>query len=271
MKRIWYFIIILFSLYSISILNDERYEVSYEFRKRNESDEFKERNSICIAVEGINFTRRSFKDNAFAIDQLKTKFINHLQKILEDDENNEVLCRVRNISIDLIRLDKFYVYNYHFCIIFSNYDESISFFYYFRFNSPIFFFFKNHPTELFFVKNSVPYYLNYLTIINSAYPYSKCDLKFSKFNCTNDCLVNSFRSLKYYYGPKEKNLIFFNNSNSPEVEKRCFEKCSFKDECTLTIFLLDKMNDERNITRVGQPKMSNFDYYIQLSGELIFK
>ena len=110
-----------------------------------------------------------------------------------------------------------------------------------------------------------------LTVLKKGHPYSNCS-KNARFRCLNECFRRGFRLAKYLYESSETGLIRLNfsdrNQTIEESEKSCFGKCK-KENCKLVQMITARLEKRPKVeTFEARPKLSAFDYWVQMIGLL---
>lgn len=117
-------------------------------------------------------------------------------------------------------------------------------------------------------------YLNQLTVLNRAYPYSNCLFGYSKGGCLNECFRKRHNLLRYFYkGDEDANIRLDYGRNDPAIrshEAGCHRRCRH-DNCKLIYF-----NKNRNAiflekgvaasAFVAYPLTTEFDFWLTLIG-----
>ena len=268
MIKTWYLICSLFLLYSISILESERYEVAYA---KSKNHDLLKNYSVCIPLsELINL--QQFGKPQITLQMLNNQIKKYFKNLSDEFVlKGEILNKIENGLT--------YYHFYHFCLylninssrLFEKFSENVKFFLFSR--NPYTFFANNLPSI----------HANEIIILNREWPYSSCRMKrldkphkqYVKFNCINKCLkANNGRLLKYFYNLNEtENVILAHNESEVKLnEDKCFkEQCAWND-CILRKFIHRNFNSsEIGTTKVfkAYSLMSSFAYYNNLIG-LIF-
>ena len=139
--KIWFFISILFCLYSINILNEEKDYVIYKSINQSESYDY----LICFdLIEEINIL-----SNETSIDLLNETIYDHFNKLEYGDEETkkEDLERYKQLVLNRIKTKDYFILKGLLCLIRKNYDNDNFFFKPF-FENRKFFIFKKKTYDL---------------------------------------------------------------------------------------------------------------------------
>ena len=271
--KAWYFLCIFFFFYSLSILINESYDVTYRIENRTEEYEY----LACLDFKKVIYFSKNRKN--IGLNQLNRDVYNYFDKwknvkwmgkyefkefnesILVPIKQRECLvfrdmfCFPAENESKLIKIDKFiYLLNAYLALI--------------AYKKDTFDLVKMKKNR--FGKLDESENFDQLIVLHKAYPYSNCTEGYSRFHCLNKCFKGKNRLSKYLYRTNETDGIIklnFDNNNTTlkDDEDECFRECK-NDECKFTYFTKSQTIKTTINFFKAHPTMSPVDYWIQLTG-----
>ena len=260
--KAWYFLCIFFSLYCLSTLVEESYDVAYQFENRTEEYEY----LACFDLKKYfySLTNRTEID----LNQLNLDIYNYFDG-LEDLMKTRHLKMFNESILVPIRQRECLVFRGMFCIQAEN-ETKLR-----RINSLfgdslILFAYKNDTFDL--IKISMSGKLDQQIVLHN----SNCIEGYSRFHCLNRCFKGKNRLSKYFYRMNEMDGIIQlnydnNNTTLKEDEDECFKECKING-CKFTYFIKSSniLGKQKINFFKAYPIMSTLDYWIKLAGLVFF-
>ena len=270
--KIWYFLCILFCVYSINILIGERYEITYTLDERSEIEQVE--HLICM---NLNDEKSPFSNQ---IELRPNELRDKLLKFFEfTSPKKELIESYEKMILDPIRSKNFLIYSNKVCILPNETGIEDS-----KFSSIQIFMKKtiklsryafNRDTKNLIELKEISQKVNQLIVFNLEHPYSNCtDQNYRKLDCLNKCFKKRNRISKYLYEGDDTESIRLNyddkNTSLVKDEKECFLECKY-DDCKLVYFTSTRSRSRsRPLVIRANPIISPSNYWIQLIGLLSF-
>ena len=281
----WYCACILFCSYCISLLLEERFELTYRPIKQTEDFNYLD----CIEL--ANVKNYSLSNNVVDLDQLNDDVFDFF---VELKAKQEKLTRGKDelrVSMDRIEYEELFNRTFLQPIRTRSYLIHLGQFCFIRerekslfagdFNWPFFFprlfsifkhyAFKEDTYEFTKLDNPPTAVQRFVVVID--HPYSGCALNYSKFRCLHSCFKERRRLSKYYYRGDENGSIWttYDAEEADEQhEVACFKRCP-KNSCKFVYFRFSYNNVLSNLTVVrAEPALPKADFYLQLFGLISF-
>ena len=264
--KIWYFGSLLFFILSLSTLIEDRYEVTYESKNKNESFGL----LICISLKEIEiYSNRSEID----LNLLNIELYEYLNR-LKSSIKKKFIKEYENLVLKGIKRNNYLITRGQFCfptIKADNKNKFVNFGNIFLYSR---LFYINWDTYYMVEIEYDLIYHDILIVLNRPYPYSNCTENYSKFECLNKCFKEKNRLSKYWYGGDETDGIIKlnydkNNQILKENEGECFKECK-REDCKLVYILPIRKVGLQPIQYFefieASPLISSFDYWVQLIG-----
>ena len=261
--NIWLLIIFLFFEYNIEILFEEKYGLSYSYAEKNMNFDY----SACVPLNKMKFSKPLLVQPRIDLEQLRTEVFESVSKFREE---------LRPELMYAIETKQFYLLNYHFCFIFRNSMNTIiqiEEYLYHETDAEVKLFIFQEYRYQFFSDGLASLKIEQHVIRNLEYPYSNCQKYdqitgrlYSKFNCSNNCLNNKMRSLKYFHSSNETGLVHLDELKDDE-EEECFQKECRRDDCEL-FFKIPSFGYTIKVVRVlaANRLMTELEFFIQFMG-----
>ena len=269
--KVWYFICILFTFYSINILIKESNEIKYQFSNETEPIDY----LACFNLKKIFSNKKTIDLQQLGKDvyaYFDNYFSRRFNGFSEEAKKNDI-ANVNKSILNPIKSKNYFVLRDQFCLIS---DSPI----FIRFNLRVFIpYFIQKPDYYIFKKATYDLlklnrlFKNFDQIIVINKETSNCTKYYSKLKCLNQCYKRKNRLSKYIYSNNENGIIYLSFGHNSTIEKdeyECSNECK-KNGCKLVHF---KPRETGN-TRDSGPKtkiseaiflVPNFDYYAQLIG-----
>lgn len=265
--KLWYCLCLLFCVYYISILVDERIEVTYAVdNATNTQIDY----LICMDLKAI-FANQT----VIQLSRLKNDLCDYFNGAFNQTHRNAGRFD-RQYNYDLfngqvlerIEARKYLLFNELFCLYLKEPGS-------FHFASGYF----EEPTHFALDKDTLVFHLfekgfnpryqvEQLVVLNKPQPYSSCKRHYSRFRCLNDCYKDGARLSRYFYdGNETSGLVYLNRSEEDvvEYEKACSRRCKPTD-CKLLHFVPQKYTPVTLATAFkAYPMMSQFNFLLQLA------
>ena len=271
--KAWYFLCIFFFFYSLNILIEESYDVAYRLENRTEEYEY----LACFDFKRMVYSLRNLKE--ICLNQLNRDVYNFFDK-MKHPMGTRFLEIFNETILVPIRHRECLVFRDMFCFRAKN-ESKLSAMREFIHLFGNIFAYKNDTFDLSKIKIQTFHHgrldkLDQLIVLQREYPYSNCIEEYSRFHCLNTCFKGKNRLSKYLYRMDETDGIIqldYNNNNTAlkDDEDECFKECK-NNGCKFTYF-----NKNSNIWKKpkinffkAHPKMSSYDYWIQLVGIVFF-
>ena len=262
--KLWYLICLVLAFQSLDTFIEESYEVVYEKSNRTEPVQL----LICEELNDLypNETEIDLK-------KLQADLYNHFLNFGHDWRRNH--SGFKELVRNQTKLGSYLVLSGRVCLV-ANDAEELEKIYFFLYISPkmskSFFAISRDTFDL--VKMSRwddP--IDQLTVLNKEPPYFDCSRSNAKFRCLNECFKKSFRLARYYYEGNETGLIRLDygksNRTIAESERNCFDKCKRENCKMIQLISSHKIKRPKVETFEARPKLSAFDYWLQLIGLII--
>lgn len=263
--KIWTLICLFILIGIVKKLIDERFEITYVVAQEKSA----RKHAVCIPFHEV-FRYDPKSSNSTTLKSLKLELLNFFRNVsFKRLEESDLISKsnFEAVMVGRIRLNKYFIHNYHFCLLLNlNFVNH----FFFLFSDLRYFIFEREPF-LFFVDRNLDFTAKLLVVQNEPYPYSQCrkfsgdGRQFSRFECVNDCLKARHRSLQYFYSADETGVVHFLANNSLQDQQTCFDSCP--EDCELKVHLSED-DDLRNPYKLEKfkslPIASDFDFYIQL-------
>ena len=265
--KVWYFICILFALYSFNILIEEGSKITYA---TSNDEEIKLNYSLaCFDLKQI-FSNKTIIDlqqldeNAYAyFDNYFAKFIDETFNEYGKEYKKKLKIKVNETILNPIKSKNYFVLRDQFCLIIDKFSYVVT-----RSKNPKCYIFKNDTYDLLKLKHPME---KFDQIIVTKKENSNCLKYYSKLKCLNQCYKRKNRLSKYIYNGNEDGIIYIDfeyNSKIKQDENDCLIECK-RNECKLIHFKTRVIGDFETKVFEAAFLVSNFDYYFQLIG-LIF-
>ena len=263
--KVWYFICILFALYSINILieegskityvpsNDEKIRLNYSLACINLKQIFS--NKTTIDLQKLNENAYAYFDNYLA------NFFDGILKKYPEEYKKRFKIKVNETILNPIKAKNYFVLRDKFCLILDNFNRSVTHLENYEY------YILNNATYDLLKLNSQSEKFAQIIVINKE--ISNCLKYYSKLECLNQCYKRKNRLSKYIYNSNETGIIYIDfeyNFTIKKDEYDCSNECG-RNGCKLVHF------ETREITQKSETKVfeatfliSNFDYYTQLLG-----
>ena len=271
--KIWYFLCILFCVYSINILIGERYEITYTLDERSEIEQVE--HLICM---NLNDEKSPFSNQI----ELRPSELDKLLKLFEfkgsKRKDLHLIESYKKMILDPIRSRNFLIYLNKVCIlpnetgieqqqlnVIQHAMDKTSKLSRYAFNK---------DTKNLIELRDIWQKVNQLIVFNLEHPYSNCtDQNYRKLDCLNKCFKKKNRISKYLYEEDDTvGSIRLNyddkNASLSNDEKGCFLECKY-DDCKFVHFNNTRPRSRPLIFRAN-PIISPSNYWIQLIGLLFF-
>lgn len=285
--RIWYLLSLIFLFYSLYLLWDEKYEVSYKLLYL-ETTKTNDKLSIftCFSIiEFLDHERELLKiepETKVIVSEYIEKSFQLLNRTYYENlkDQNSFDSEVFK-ELPLNRKNGFIFIN-HICFftdqkLFSNLK-------FLKKLTPKLFASSNKLNKLFpqfaylfrNTSNFSEIKLNLIVIENLGEPYSNCvhewninsEKALTKFSCLNICLKSKNRNSLYLYTGDDHNYLNINLEISDSIAiQDCLKKCD-KESCILE-FILSVEDEEFGVFNAkldAYPSTSDLDYYLQFFG-----
>ena len=259
--KVWYFICILFALYSINISIEEGSKTTYVLSNNEETKlnyhltcfDLKEvfSNETTIDLQQLDKNLYTYLDNYFA------KLIDRTYKKNREGLKKKFKIKVNKSILNPIKSKHYFVLRDQFCLIL---DDRYNFI---PFKNCKYYILKNATYDLLKLNDRSENF-GQLIVINKE----NCVKYYSKLKCLNQCYKRKNRLSKYIYNSNETGIIkisFEYNSTTEKDEYGCLNECE-RNGCKLVHFETRKIGESE--TKIFETAffVSNFDYYIQLIG-----
>ena len=251
--KLWYVVCAIFCLYSLNTLIEERYEVVILASDRSEADPL-----VFLICQDL----RTFELNKteMRLEELRNQLIHHFSRLKFSSVNKLVL--------DRLETGQYLIFKGLLCIIQKDKLEksplsSIL-------SEPVYFAFKGSTFD-FAQMTSCEELFDQVIVQMKGPPYSNCSEDNGRFRCLNECFKSSFRLSRYLYEGNENGTIHLKaatNRTIKEKERVCFEKC-WRENCKiiqLSSILVGLNREPKTTILEAQPKMSEFDFFVQFIG-----
>lgn len=180
--KIWYIICFLFLIYSIDLLIDEKYEVSYKLIEPNPTYE-PNSTERPKSPECLYLAEKYTINVSINLEQLNMDLYQYFMTLNESVKpQRSTDLNFGNKLLNEIKSGNYFIYRNRFCFKFISFpmrdrykwlDQS-------KIKMPF-----NHILELSRSYTFEDY--NKVKIFKKAYPYSNCIQEYSRFNCLNEC------------------------------------------------------------------------------------
>ena len=256
--KVWYFICILFALYSINILIEEGSKITYV--PSNDEEIKLNYHLTCFNLKQFLFNKttidlQKLDDDVYTyFDNYFAKYIDRKFKKKKEKFKKIFLKDINEFILNPIKSKCYFVLKDQFCLILNDSSFIIDLFknleFYILKNATYDFLKLNKPSENF----------GQIIVINKE--NSNCFKYYSKLKCLNQCYKRKNRLSKYIYNGNETGIIkirYKYNSTIKKDEYDCSNECE-RNGCKLVHF------EGRKLVFEASFLVSNFDYYIQLIG-----
>ena len=253
--KIWFYACLVFAFISLDTLVEESHEVIYE--KSNETEEFQ-----YLACKKL----RALYPNQSVVD------LKHLRDDLCDYFTHSVswkdMPESRELLLNRTKTGGYLVLNRMVCLILKDKSE-LQFKVENFLKRAVYLAIKKGTFN--FVQVAYPdYAVDQLIVVKKAHPYSDCSQSNARFRCLHDCFKRKARLSRYFYESNETGLIQLNfserNRSIVKNQRNCFGECN-REDCK-TVKLIAKFKESKTKTFEAQPKLSEFDYWVQIIGLL---
>lgn len=263
--KLWYCICLLFCIYCISILVDERLEVTYAVEKAtNTRIDY----LICMKLTAI-FGNQT----VIQLSRLKNDLWDYFNRTFYQPDqyrfnrNRELF---KQQVLEPIEAKKYLLFNEHFCLHLEMSTSFVSLQY--NFERPTQFALDSETLVFHHFESDIfnDQEVEQLVVLNEPYPYSNCKRQYSRFRCLNDCYKQRYRLSRYFYAANETTgLVYLNGSKEDarvvEHETACLRRCKHTD-CKLVHFIPKKNRlVTLETTFKAYPAMSQLNFCLQLA------
>lgn len=254
--KAWYLICLLFCIYSLSALIDERYDVTYNLESDNEPYHY----SIQIPLAKI--FKNKTKINLNEANDIKNYFSDYIDQFRSEYYNSSEFVETKKILLKQINSKKYFIFKNIFWLPVNSFNDFDLFVFSSSLESVNVAVFNNKSFE--FSNLGVELEVNQIKILNKAYPYSSClHLESNKFTCLNECIkkIKGANISKYFYNSSHDLLINLEYENKQAVknERKCLRKCP-DNGCKLIYFVPNA--EKSNVTFKAHALISNFQFLI---------
>ena len=265
--KIWFFICLVFAFISLETLIDEGHEVIYKESNETEPVEY----LICAKLSEL-YPNQTQIDLSQLRDDLSDYFNRsldweksaYLEPYTSEFKKFKVFVRNRTESGGYLVLNRMA------CLIVnkSEYANSIRPSLYSLLRQGIEFTnFAIVKSTFSFVQVKYHFYeVDQLTVLKKGPPYSDCSPSNARFRCLHECFKKGARLARYFYDSNETGLIQLNFSDRSIEQRNCFGEC--REDCKLAQ-LISIAGYKGSKTFEAKPKLSAFDYWVQLIGLLV--
>ena len=261
-QNFWYFFCLVFAFLSLNTLVEESYEVTYMKNNETEHIQF----LICVELNDLQLNKTEID-----LRKLREYLYDHFESSVKNEKRKEDSSGFERFKRELLnrtRLGKYLVFNGRACLI-TKFKKNLPRLRPFLPSKTVFYAIKRDTFDL--VKMSgIRDKINTLTVLKTGHPYFNCSQNNARFRCLHKCFKRSFRLARYFYESNETGLIYLNYSNRnrslEENEKNCFRECK-RENCKMVQQTLGN-HDTKLKSEIfeAQPKLSTFDYWLQLIG-----
>ena len=256
--KVWYFICILFALYSINILIKESNEIKYQSINETEPFDYLAcfnlkkifSNKKTIDLQQLGKDVYAYFDNYFS--RRFNRFSEKLKKELKINFNKSILNPIKSKNCFVLR-DQF-------CLILDDRRnfKALS-------KMPKYYIFKKATYDSLKINELFKNFTQTIVINKETSSCLKYD---SKLKCLNQCYKRKNRLSKYIYNSNENGIIkivFEYNSTIKKDEYDCSNECK-RNGCKLVHFETRKTDVYETKISKATFLVSNFEYYAQLIG-----
>lgn len=263
--RVWYCICLLFLIYNLNILIDDKYTFTYHLENKSDPIHF----AACLDLYKP-FPNQSSIDFDLLNTKLSDYFKNVEFKQVTFDYNSSHFMNVQNFILNQINLTNYFVYQNLICIFIDNRDRKE--FYIFLRNLK--FVVSSRIKFKFYRLDGFYSEINELIVLNLAHPFSNCDESLNRFWCFNDCVKKKNMFSCYYYDGKEisqqinqTNQIIISFDKTKKVlqnERNCINRCKkMRSECKLIYITPRPKGKSESIQFKAYQQISTFDFFFQ--------
>ena len=264
LRQFWYFICFVFGFQSLDTLVKDSHEIIYEKSSQTEPVQL----LVCVELTDL-YPNKTTIDLKELRDALHERF----NSSMKSDWERHKRVGFEKLVLNRTKSGDYLIFDGRACLSANDEGElkyiegSLSL-------AEACFAIKRDTFD--FVRMGSAYYeIDQLTVQRKEHPYSDCDQSNSQFFCLNKCFKRRFRLARYYYGENETGLIYLNwnhrNRSIEESERDCFRKCKMEN-CKMIQLIptgvlgVGVRKNHKNTTLKAQPKLNEFDYWIQLIG-----
>lgn len=275
----WYCLCILFCVYCISLLLEERYEVSYRLEDQNKTNAI-----YYVACFNLNVLKGFANKTKFDFNQLKVElldyFDSHLPNITGSDQLDREQADLFNRTF-LVKIQSrnYTIFNNQFCFAIENYASYLLLRHYDRpFGKDIVYLAAERISENFLLLKTKHAVGSLLLVINQPYPYSNCKEDYSKVYCLDNCYKRRLRLSSYFYraASGDTRPIYFDNGEKNQTvlehERSCWEECHWED-CRVTYLSMVNNREASQCKLIvfrAFPKIEDDHFWFQLIGLICF-
>ena len=267
MKKIWYFISILFCLHSISILNEEKDEIIYKLIDREDAYNY----LICFDLKKQIKTLSN--ETTIDLEQFNKNLYVHVTN-LEYQVNSikeynwkksEDLDKFNELILNTTKSKSYLILKGQFCLLLKDGNWTFSFIERF-FPDKKYFIFKESTFSLIKLE-VISIKFDQLVLINNK----NCSHNYSKLKCLNECFKRKNRLAKYIYNANESGLIYLDyelNQTIKDSELDCLNNECDKDGCKRVHFESKRVFGKSHTTSVFEATflLPKLDYYLTIAG-----
>ena len=178
LKKVWYIVCVLFSIYSILLLYEDGYALTYASINKTESIYY-------LNCFGLKETSIYSNKTKIDLNQLNKDLVNYFHRLMKDHN----LTEFENSILRQIEIKGYIIYKNFICFNFnqSNFLLKTS-----LFKKAKLLAYNNDTFDFFKLKN-FEFFVDQLIVLNRAYPYTNCIENYSKFKCLNRCFKAKYR------------------------------------------------------------------------------
>ena len=256
--KFWYVACVIFCLYSLNTLVEERYEVAILASDPNKTDPL-----VTLACKEIS--KLKINKNEIRLEELRDELIKQINNI-NWQRYPSIFSDVKERVLNRLKTGQYVIFKGLLCVSFNKTSE--------RFAirnilyPPVFFAFKRSTLDFAQMAISTSSF-DQLSVQMKGPPYSNCSESNGKFGCLNECFRKKFRLAHYFYWGNETGTIHLSQSTNrtiEENEKFCFEKC-WKENCEMVQFVpIPSYYNPRTTRLEAKPKLSELEFWIQFIG-----
>ena len=246
----WWVACAIFCILSLQMLFEERHEVAILAVNRNETDPI-----IYLVCKELS--RFQLKETEILLEDLRDQLVNHFRRV-----GNSF---TKELVLNLLKTGQYLIFSGLLCFPLNEKDK--------HYTSEI----LSPPVYLAFTNSTLDFAqiaslresFDQMIVQKKGPPYSSCSESNERFRSLNECFRN-FRLSRYLYQGNETGLNIqlkpVINQTIEENERRCFEE-NQRENCKIVQLSPIPIYKKPEITTLeAQPKLSEFDYWVQFIG-----
>ena len=263
--KIWYFLCLMFCIYSLNTFVQESYQVAYTLLPDDHHEPIHRLDCRRLSDLSLNKTK-------YSMSLLKEDLVRHFENYKSYGWSKENIEFGKQFVLNRTKSGQFLIFNEMVCFIIRNEEEKDAMIWFLGDLSRLLFAFRKDPFD--WAKMNYPNdRFIQIILLKKQRPYSNCVPGYCRFRCLNECYKSGFRLSKYYYEGNETGLIHLNQPMNRSVElheKNCQSKCKRHDCKLVYLFLRSEPQPQPDSTIMYKSRrvLTQFDYWTQLIGLL---